>query len=166
MSGAATVTASFAKNYTGTLVTRYRLYSPGTFEHLYTTDLNEYNTLPACCAWQAEGAIYKVFSGPGSFGGVAAVPYYRLYNPFSHQHHWTTDANENNILPTVGWVKEGTDGYILPSAVAGAVPLYRLYLNAAGGLHLWTTDLNEANFLTSHNGWVNEGIAGYVLPLP
>jgi hypothetical protein len=151
---------------TGNLVLRYRLYSPGTFEHLYTTDLNEYNVLPVCCAWQAEGAIYRVFNGTGSFDGVDAVPYYRLYNPYSHQHHWTTDANEYNVLPSMGFQQEGIDGYILPTAVSGALPLYRLYLNAQGGLHLWTIDANERNYLVANAGWIDEGIAGYVIPLP
>ena len=150
----------------GVLVTRYRLYSAASLEHLYTTDLNEYNLLPACCAWTAEGPIYQIFQGPGSYAGVAAVPYYRLYNPFSGQHHWTTDVNEFNFLPSVGWRQEGIDGYILPTEVAGTLALYRLYLNAAGGLHLWTTDQNELNFLTTHAGWIDEGIAGYVIPLP
>jgi hypothetical protein len=166
MNGATTVTATFAATVTGNLVTRYRLYSPGTFEHLYTTDFNEYSVLPVCCAWQPEGAIYRVFNGPGTFGGVAAVAYYRLYNRFSYQHHWTTDANEYNFLATVGWTQEGIDGYILPSAVTGAIPLYRMYLNAQGGLHLWTVDLNERNYLVANAGWVDEGIAGYVVPLP
>ena len=166
VTGAQSVTAIFTANYTGTLATRYRLYSPGTFEHLYTTDFNEYSVLPACCAWIPEGSIYKLFQGPGMYGGIAAVPYYRLYNPFSYQHHWTTDANEYNFLPNVGWVREGTDGYLLPSPVAGALPLYRLYLNAAGGLHLWTVDQNERNYLIANAGWVDEGVAGYVLPLP
>ena len=150
---------------TGELIARYRLYSPGTFEHLYTTDFNEYSVLPACCAWAAEGAIYKLFKGVGSFGGITGVPYYRLYNPYSYQHHWTTDANEYSVLPTVGWAQEGIDGYILPTQPAGSLPLYRLYLNAAGGLHLWTTDANERAFLIANNGWIDEGIAGYVLPL-
>ena len=165
MSAATTVTATFTAT-TGQLVTRYRLYSSGTFEHLYTTDLNEYNVLPVCCAWIPEGAIYKIFSGPGSYGGVTAVAYFRLYNPFSHQHHWTTDPNEYAVLASFGWVQEGTDGYILPTGAAGTLPLYRLYLNAAGGLHLWTTDANERNVLTASQGWINEGIAGYVIPLP
>ena len=165
MTAAATVTASFLP-YTGTLRTRYRLYSPGTFEHLYTTDFNEYSVLPVCCAWVAEGAIYRLFSGAGSYGGVTAVPYYRLYNPFSFQHHWTTDAGEYNFLPSVGWQQEGTDGYILPTQASGLLPLYRLYLNAAGGLHLWTIDVNERNYLVANAGWVDEGIAGYVIPLP
>jgi hypothetical protein len=43
--------------------------------------------------------------------------------------------------------------------------VYRLYLNAFGGLHLWTTDLNEKNVLSTSRGWVFEGVAGYVMPL-
>ena len=165
MSAATTVTATFQLS-TGTLITRYRLYSPATFEHLYTTDFNEYSVLPICCAWIPEGAIYRLFNGPGSFAGVSTVPYYRLYNPFSYQHHWTTDAGEYNFLPTVGWIQEGTDGHVLPTAAPGSLPLYRLYLNAAGGLHLWTIDANERTFLVANAGWVDEGIAGYVVPLP
>ena len=151
---------------TGTLITRYRLYSDLTKEHLYTTDFNEYSVLPVCCGWLAEGAIYQIFQGAGSLSGVAAVPYYRLYNPLSHQHHWTTDLNEYNVLESLGWTKEGIVGYILPTAVTGTLPLYRLYLNAFGGLHLWTTDANERNVLTTTAGWVDEGVAGYVSPLP
>lgn len=150
---------------TGTLITRYRLYSDGTKEHLYTTDTNEYSVLPGR-GWLAEGAIYKLFQGAGSLSGVDAGPYYRLYNPLSHQHHWTTDLNEYNVLGSWGWTKEGVDGYILPTAVAGSVPLYRLYLYAFGGLHLWTIDANEKNVLSTSNGWVDEGVAGYVVPLP
>ena len=151
---------------TGTLITRYRLYSDGTKEHLYTTDFNEYSVLPVCCGWVAEGAIYKLYQSAGSLAGVDAVQYYRLYNPFSYQHHWTTDLNEYNVLGTRGWSKEGVDGYILPTAVTGSVPLYRLYLNAFGGLHLWTTDANEKTVLSTSRGWVDEGVAGYVVPLP
>jgi hypothetical protein len=151
---------------TGTLATRYRLYSDATKEHLYTTDFNEYSVLPVCCNWLAEGAAHKLFQGQGTVAGVAAVPYYRLYNRFSFQHHWTTDANEYNALGAMGWSKEGVDGFILPSQASGSVPLYRLYLHALGGLHLWTTDANERKVLTNNAGWADEGIAGYVLPLP
>jgi Tol biopolymer transport system component len=149
----------------GTLTTRYRLYSETTKEHLYTTDLNEYNTLPVCCNWKAEGSIYQLFLSSGSVAGVNAVPYYRLYNRYSYQHHWTTDANEYNALGAQGWSQEGIDGYVLPAQATGSVPLYRLYLNASGGLHLWTTDANEKNVLTTSAGWKDEGIAGYVMPL-
>ena len=165
VNAAASVTATFHA-YTGELKTRYRLYSPGTYEHLYTTDFNEYSVLPVCCAWVPEGAIYRMFGDAGSYAGVPAVPYYRLYNPYSYQHHWTTDVGEYNFLPTVGWVQEGVDGQILPLQAAGSLPLYRLYLDAQGGLHLWTIDANERDYLVANAGWVDEGIAGFVVPLP
>jgi C1A family cysteine protease len=149
----------------GTLITRYRLYSDVTKEHLYTTDTNEYSVL-AIRGWVAEGAIYQLYGGAGSLNGVAAVPFYRLYNPISYQHHWTTDANEYNVLGQGDWLREGVDGYILPFSVVGSMPVYRLYLNAFGGLHLWTTDLNEKSVLSTSRGWVDEGVAGYVVPLP
>jgi hypothetical protein len=159
------VTPASSPMSTGARKTRYRLFNRTSFDHLYTTDVNEYNTLPACCGWDAEGAIYDILAGPGSVGGVSAVPNYRLYNPASHQHHWTNDLNEYNVLPGAGWVQEGTDGYILPTIAPGAIPLYRLYINAKGGLHLWTTDANERNALVTSFGWIDEGIAGYVIPL-
>jgi hypothetical protein len=168
MTNAKTATASFgnAPPSTGTLIIRYRLYSDYTHEHLYTSDTNEYSALPVCCGWKAEGPLYKVFQAAGSFSGVDAVAYYRLYNPNSYQHHWTTDAHEYGVLTTMGWKQEGIDGYILPNAATGSIPLYRLYLNAFGGLHLWTTDANERNVLTNSGNWNDEGVAGYVVPLP
>jgi len=45
------------------------------------------------------------------------------------------------------------------------MPLYRLYFDGFGGLHLWTSDANEVNVLTTQRGWVFEGIAGHVLPV-
>ena len=159
-----TVRASYTTATGSTLLTRYRLYHDGTKEHLYTTDANEYSVL-ATRGWLAEGAIYQLYPGAGSLNGVVAVPFYRLYNRVSLQHHWTTDANEYNVLGQGDWTKEGVDGYILPSNATGSIPVYRLYLNAFGGLHLWTTDLNEKNVLSTSRGWVFEGVAGYVMPL-
>ena len=169
MNGNKIVQARFV-SYQETLAVRYRLYSPTTREHLYTSDEYEYRYLsnqvdPACCGWTAEGATHTVMAGPGSTGGVAAVPLYRLYNPYSYQHHWTTDFNEYNYLGSIGWQKEGTAQYVFPTQATGTIPLYRLYINAFGGLHLWTTDAVEKNYLSTNAGWTYEGIAAYVIPL-
>jgi len=163
------VTQTFVA-YTGTLKQRMRLYSPATFEHLYTSNPLEYAYLsnqidPNCCGWQREGVVYDLMDGPAQVGTVQAVPLRRLYNPSSHQHHWTTELTEYNFLGSVGWQQEGIDQYILPTQAPGTIALYRLYNSSNGGLHLWTTDAAEAAYLTANAGWSNEGVAGYVIPL-
>jgi hypothetical protein len=144
-----------------TTVTQYRLYHDGTKEHLYTTDLNEYNVL-GTRGWVQEGVAYKMLTN-GVFGGVLTVPLFRLYHPGILQHHWTTDSNEATALPdTTTWLYEIPVGYVLPTQVPGTVPLYRMVL-ANPPIHLWTTDRNEYDTLATR-GWVGEGIIGYVVP--
>ena len=62
---AASASVTVTPASTGTLITRYRLDSEYTKEHLYTTGANEYSVLPGR-GWLAEGAIYKLFQGAGS----------------------------------------------------------------------------------------------------
>jgi hypothetical protein len=169
--------ATIAKNQgTGTILnddpataaattTQYRLYSPITYEHLYTTDTNEYSILPTR-GWTAEGAAYTMFRDGGYYGGPTnfAVPLYRLYHPGVQQHHWTTDWYEVTVLAAGAWSYEGIPGYLIPTPVGGTIPLYRLAL-AQPPLHLWTTDENEKNVLsTPQRGWIYEGIIGNVIP--
>jgi alpha-tubulin suppressor-like RCC1 family protein len=145
-----------------TTVTQYRLYSDVTKEHLYTTDLNEYNVLGAN-NWIQEGVAYRMLTN-GVYNGVAAtIPMYRLYHAGILQHHWTTDSNEVVVLcANTQWEYEGVAGYLLPTQATGTVPLYRMSL-ASPPIHLWTTDLNEYDTLATR-GWVKEGIIGYVVP--
>jgi uncharacterized repeat protein (TIGR01451 family) len=150
----------------GVPIVRYRLYSPVTKEHHFTTDLNEYNTLGSYTGtWTQEGTVGKVLNNPGSFGGVTAVPYYRLYNGSTQWHHWTTDPNEYYTLAGApGWYAEGVDGYILPAAApTGTTQLYRLNYPPLGSLHHWTIDANEYNTLITSYGWVGEGGSGFVV---
>jgi uncharacterized protein DUF5648 len=145
-------------------VLRYRLYSPASLEHHFTTDLNEYTVLGASGAWVQEGTVGNVLNNPGTFNGVEAVPYYRLYNTFILWHHWTTDPNEYYTLITFpGWGGEGVDGYILPTTTTGAIQLYRLVYPNGTGLHHWTVDSNEYTTLINTYGWVGEGGAGFVI---
>jgi ELWxxDGT repeat protein len=144
-----------------TTVTQYRLYHDGTKEHLYTTDLNEYNVL-GTRGWTQEGVAYRMLTN-GIYNGVATIPLFRLYHPGIQQHHWTTDSNEATTLGSnPAWFYEGTIGYLLPSQVSGSVALYRMSL-ANPPIHLWTTDQNEYTVLATR-GWTQEGIIGYVIP--
>ena len=142
-------------------VPRYRLYNPNNHHHHYTTDANEYNAL-ATLGWIQEGAGCYLYNEMVTIDSVNAVPYYRVYNPNSFEHHWTTDANEYNVLEALGWVQEGADGYVFATQVSGSEPLYRLY-NPNDGLHHWTMDTNERDVLIGL-GFIDEGIACYVFP--
>jgi hypothetical protein len=150
---------------TAIVLPRYRLYSPVTQEHLFTTSLTEYNTLGAQVGtWNQEGLAGNVLDNPGSFNGVVATPYYRLYNTSTRWHHWTTDANEYyTLIQFPNWSAEGVDGYILPTAAPGTTQLYRLVYPDGRGLHHWTIDANEYAALIATFGWVGEGGSGFVI---
>jgi uncharacterized repeat protein (TIGR01451 family) len=100
----------------------------------------------------------------------AGVPVqrYRLYNPISLEHLYTTDLNEYTVLGAGGvWQQEGTVGSVLNNpgtfnGVAGT-PYYRLYSNISLWHH-WTTDPNEYYTLLTFPGWGGEGVDGYLLP--
>jgi len=146
----------------------YRLYSPVTLDHLFTSDLNEYDTLKSEVGlWNDEGVAYYDYSAPATVDGVTDEPLYRLYNPTTKQHLWTADTNEQTVLASEAWFEEGIAGYIFPTAVAGTAPnaLYRLNMPATpahADLHLWTTSVNEYDTLQTV-GWAFEDVAGYVL---
>jgi hypothetical protein len=165
LAGSIPVSASPA----GVATQRYRLFSPVTSEHLYTTDLNEYNVLGSFVGtWNKEGPVGKVLNNPGSLAGVTATPYYRLYNTSNAQHHWTTDANEYyTLILFPQYNAEGVDGFIFPMQAAGTIPLYRLlypFTVPVSGLHHWTIDPVEYNALIASFGWIGEGGSGFVIP--
>ena len=74
---------------------------------------------------------------------------FRLYNPVTSEHLYTSDESEAVGLSWNGWDQEG-ESWI--SAKDFGTPVYRLY-NAGLDDHLFTSDENEVNVLTQ-NGWV------------
>jgi YVTN family beta-propeller protein len=151
-----------ARVFTVVGVNRYRLYHPGTLEHLYTTDLNEAAVLPSF-GWLAEGLAHSVLAAPTRYQGVPPVPLYRLYHPGIKQHLWTTSSTEYTALGSQGWIQEGIDRYALSAAVPGeTLPLYRLAYPSPL-LHLWTTDRLEYDTLPG-SGWLQEGVVAHVFP--
>lgn len=81
---------------------------------------------------------------------------YRLYNPWSGEHLYTTSLNEATTLFTIGWQWEST-AYQASASTGTAV--YRLY-NPYTSAHFYTKDENEYNSLGSI-GWNKEGRAWY-----
>ncbi len=90
---------------------------------------------------------------------VAEVPVYRLYYRPTHEHLFTTDVHERDVLSSErAWVDEGT-AWVAPSE---GEPVYRLF-NPATTEHLYTRDANEYRVLGG-NGWEQEGICWYSVP--
>lgn len=90
-----------------------------------------------------------VLSGPVA---LAETPIYRLYNRHNHEHLYTTDENEKNVLyQEHNWGYEGIGWY----APDNGIPVYRLY-NAGLQNHLYTSDSNEIQVLTQQHGWVQD----------
>lgn len=88
---------------------------------------------------------------------AGSTPVYRVYNPNSGLHHYTTDSWERNHLLDQGWRSEGVAFYV--SASKTDTPVYREY-NPNDGNHNFTTDWYEHDFLIKM-GWRSEGIAWY-----
>jgi len=87
---------------------------------------------------------------------VHPVTMYRLYNPNSGEHFYTSDTNERGTLIELGWMDE-LIGWIAPDA--SETPVYRLY-NKNAGDHHYTMDVNERDTLIEL-GWSDEGIGWY-----
>ncbi|MBR4493890.1 MAG: hypothetical protein IKP14_04200 [Clostridiales bacterium] len=84
------------------------------------------------------------------------IEMYRLYNPNSGEHFYTSDWNERWMLIDLGWNDEGI-GWIAPNMTN--VSVYRLY-NQYGGEHHYTTSIAERDALVAA-GWNDEGIGWY-----
>ncbi len=140
---------------TENLIPIYRLYNPDNLEHLFTSDLNEKETLYNKHEWGYEGiAWYSQSSG---------TPVYRLYQPKLRNHLYTTDLNEVNVLQKYhGWTIDNQGKPLFYSS--GSIPVYRVYNKSLNGLHHWTTDANEYSVLGTR-GWSREGAKFYAAKL-
>ena len=81
---------------------------------------------------------------------------YRLYNPNSGEHFYTSADYERQFLRAKGWCYEGI-GWVAPAD--SEYPVYRLY-NPNAGDHHYTMSEAERDMLTSI-GWNDEGIGWY-----
>ena len=89
---------------------------------------------------------------------VATETMFRLYNPNSGEHFYTSSTVERDHLVSLGWQDEGT-GWIAP---ASGDAVYRLY-NPYAGEHHYTLSAAERDMLVSV-GWNDEGIGWYSDP--
>ena len=87
---------------------------------------------------------------------VYQVEMYRLYNPYSGEHFYTSNSAERDALRELGWNYEGI-GWTAPSY--SNTPVYRLY-NRYAGEHHYTTNVAERDQLVAV-GWDYENIGWY-----
>lgn len=137
----------------------YRLYNPNSGEHFYTYNAYEAWSLKSI-GWQFEGYAWESptvqsFENIKSFAHFSTV--YRVYNPNSGEHFYTTSNAEAASLARAGWHREGTS-----FNAGGTTAVYRLYNpNATGaGAHFYTMNAGERNSLKAA-GWHYEGISWY-----
>ena len=112
---------------------------------------------------------HKIEASPWNYVGRPTCPkdytqekdstdVYRLYNPFTAEHFYTTDYNECMSLAFGDWNYEGT-AWIAPlPSYYSKEPVYRLYY--PGGEHHYTTSANEKDTLVKQN-WSYEGESWY-----
>ncbi len=107
----------------------------------------------------ALGSWYPVPTAP------SLIKRYRLYDPTTRSHHYTTDCNEYVTLGGFGFMQEGSDSAIYDGpGDSTLIPFWRIYF-AQFGTHFWTTDSNEYRTLvTGYPGYyVGEGSDGFLL---
>ena len=100
-------------------------------------------------------------SGSGNSGNsnstmAQAVTMYRLYNPWSGEHLYTSNLTEVSSCEKAGWKYEGVAWYAPKSS---STPVYRLY-NKYTGDHHYTTSATEYD-TCGKQGWTKEGIGWY-----
>ena len=82
-------------------------------------------------------------------------PMYRLYNPYTLEHLFTTNAWERDNLPNAGWLYEG----VAWEAPTTGTPIYRLYNPYSDG-HFYTASEAEIDTLLPL-GWQMDGVVTY-----
>lgn len=127
-----------------------RGYRDATTSHLYSQSLDE----AMCCGFVLEDAdAFWVYGS--NVGGLVALN--RCYAPSSNVHVVGTGGACEGVP---GAIFEFAIGYVSPTPVCGARPLYRLTL---GDRSFLTIDAAEASFATSI-GWTDRGVIGYAWP--
>uniref|UniRef100_I5AQ28 DUF5648 domain-containing protein n=1 Tax=Eubacterium cellulosolvens (strain ATCC 43171 / JCM 9499 / 6) TaxID=633697 RepID=I5AQ28_EUBC6 len=136
-------------------VTVYRLYYGPTMEHFYTTSAYERRVLIDKYGWVDEGIAWKSPKAPTTDAEKKTIkPVYRLFNPFTTDHHYTKDANERKtLIDKYGWKDEGIAFY---SNEKGDATVYRLWHpGLITGAHHFTTGKHEYDVLITR-GWIGE----------
>ncbi len=149
----------------------YRLYNPASGDHFYTASESERDWAIEVAGYGGEGDVGFVADAPSDSGSVDTMPLYRLYNPESGDHFYTTAADERDwAASNLGYNDEGIAGHVFGSQLtfdyvkmsATTTPLYRLY-KASNCDHFYTTSEAERDEAVANAGYGDEGIGCFVV---
>ena len=115
----------------------------------------------------ADGVAYAADAIPNNVAatytaetqGASGQTVFRMYNPITSEHLFTTDESEYESLVAHDWQKEG-EAWSSPTSGKGVYRLYNADLGAMAKMsHHYTTDEAEVKLLTDKYGWVadNDG---------
>ena len=111
------------------------------------------------------GAIYGDGANDYGTNGVymsyeGNIALFRLYNPRTGEHFYTTDIAERRLyIQNGGWIPEGIAGFFPAASTEDTETFYR-FLNPNTGEHHYAMDEREIEMIT-RAGWINEGVAFY-----
>ncbi len=89
------------------------MYSPAAVDHFYTTDEAQRNNAINNLGFNDEGIAGYIY--PSTSQLCTSVPFYRMYQPTTHDHFYTTnEAERDNAIKNGGYQEEHIAGYILP----------------------------------------------------
>ena len=143
-------------NYMGTYDTTYEIFAaPDELPDSNTPDAPDESSTPNDPGTTDPTPDYPGATDPEP---VATEAMFRLYNPNSGEHFYSSSTVERDHLISLGWQDEGT-GWIAP---ASGDAVYRLY-NPYAGEHHYTLSAAERDMLVSV-GWNDEGIGWYSDP--
>lgn len=161
------------------LIDVVRLYNPWTGEHLFSVDQKEVSDCEKA-GWQNEGTFWKAYSHVGDWQAKfkdqtgatkkTGATVYRLYNPWTGEHLYTTSSAEYNKLKTTGWngegiafysvnVKEDNTAQVAETDVVNPAPqgVYRAFnKNVTVGTHNFAGYEENATMLA--NGWLPDNV--------
>lgn len=114
----------------------YQLYNSWSYEYIYVTGGDEYNSLTSA-GWKSEGiAFYATDS-------KTDAPIYRLYNPkvYESSHLFTGSAEEVASLKKSGWNYEGINFYAIaaPKEEEASLNHYAIADSDAGKVYLYNS---------------------------
>lgn len=97
-------------------------------------------------------------AGKAGFDSSKHAIMFRLYNPYTGEHFYTSSLPERTNLISTGWRGEGVGWVAVKSS---NTPVYRLYNKyVTGGDHHYTTSAEERDNLVKE-GWIAEGTGWY-----